>query len=266
MLIGCCIDLFRYDTLAACGFDSITLAAKDVVEWDEETFRSAQKKLKDGPLKTISLNSFCTPGLRLNGSGFDLAAVEAYTRRVCQRGSRLGFRMIGIGAPASRSLRPGDALPQCREQFKHSLSVMCRVARDYGMEILLESVCSLECNFITTTLEALQLLRELKEPNLHLVYDIYHEYMENQPLSVIAEAAEEIRVVHIAQNVDNRRAYLHADQAEIYRAYWDALKNAGYTGEWSLECFEGDPKQQIPASMEIIRHLGTRSRDRGVTQ
>ena len=36
--------------------------------------------------------------------------------------------------------------------------------------------------------------------------------------------------------------------------------------DFLTKCFEGDPKQQIPASMEIIRHLGTRSRDRGVTQ
>lgn len=256
MLIGCCIDLSWYDTLAACGYDSITLGAKDVADWDEDTFRRARGKLRDGPLKTISLNSFCTPGLRLNGSGFDLKAVEEYTRRVCQRGSQLGFRMIGIGAPASRSLRPGDALPQSREQFKRSLSAMCRIAGAYDMEILLESVCSLECNFITTTREALRLLREMEEPNLHLVYDIYHEYMEAQPLSVIAEAAGEIRVVHIAQNIGNQRAYLRTEQEGVYRSYWNALETAGYTGEWNLECFTGFPGEQLPASMEIIRRLG----------
>lgn len=255
MKIGCCIDISQYDTLVANGYDSIALAAKDVADWDEATLCAVEKKLKEGPLATISLNSFCTDALQLKGKSFDLQTVCDYTERVCSRGKRLGFRCIGIGAPKSRNLQPGDDAELCREQFLLALVGMCRVAEKYDMDILMESVCSLECNFVTTTSEALEILRELKLKNLHLVYDIYHEYMENQPLSVIREAGDEIRVVHIAQDLGGKRAYLDEEHMADYRRYWDALTEIGYTGEWNLESFVGDVAQELPRSMAIMRQI-----------
>lgn len=255
MKIGCCIDISWYDTLVACGYESITLAAKDVAVWDEDTFQSAKKKLTEGKLKTISLNSFCTPELRLNGKDFDPEKLTKYTELVCKRGSELGYRYVGIGAPGSRNLGLEDNLDRCRAQFMQALGIMCREAAKFGMEILLESVCSVECNFITTTREALAIVRELGLPNLHLVYDVYHEYMENQSLDVIYEARDEIRAVHIAQNANNKRAYLDDAHLEEYTAYWNALQKIGYTDEWNLESFVGAPEEMLPRSMQIMNKL-----------
>jgi len=64
MKIGCCIDISHYDRLVQLGYDSITLAAKDVAAWDSETFLRNSQILSAGPLACISLNSFCTPALR----------------------------------------------------------------------------------------------------------------------------------------------------------------------------------------------------------
>lgn len=255
MKIGCCIDISRYDTLVAYGYESIALAAKDIAVWDEETFQSAKKKLAEGKLKTISLNSFCTPELRLNGRDYDPEKVAEYTALVCRRGSELGFRYVGIGAPGSRNLESGEDPVRCRTQFLQALGILCTEAAKYDMEILLESVCSLECNFLTSTREALAVVRELGFPNLHLVYDIYHEYMENQSLDVIYEAGNEIRVVHIAQNVDNTRAYLDEAHLGEYEAYWNALQKIGYEGEWNLEAFVGEPEEMLPRSMKIMKKL-----------
>lgn len=255
MKIGCCIDLSYYDQLVACGYDSIALAAKDVAAWSEEAFVGAQTILAQGKLQTISLNSFCTPQLRLNGSGFDPERLAAYAQLVCRRGSVLGFRYVGIGAPASRNVAPGENPRRCMDQFCQAMAIICQEAGEYGMEILLESVCSLEGNFLTTTAQTFALVRQLAIPNLHLVYDIYHEAMEKQNLDVIAQCAQEIRVVHIAQDVNGTRAYLNAAQADQYRAYWRALRAVGYTGEWNLEAFAGDPSKLLPESMEIMRKI-----------
>lgn len=255
MKLGCCIDLSYYDQLVACGYDSIALAAKDVASWSEEEFSHARAVLAQGKLETISLNSFCTPQLRLNGSGFDPEQLAAYTQRVCSRGSALGFRYVGVGAPASRNVAPVEDPRRCMEQFRQAMAIVCQEAEKYGMEILLESVCSLEGNFLTTTAQALALVQELAIPNLHLVYDIYHEAMENQSLDIIAQCAQEIRVVHIAQDVKGSRAYLDPAQADQYRAYWQALKAAGYTGEWNLEAFVGDPEKMLPESMQILQEI-----------
>lgn len=123
------------------------------------------------------------------------------------------------------------------------------------MEILMESVCSVECNFITTTRQALEFVRSIERSNLHLVYDMYHEFMERQPLCGIEEAADEIRMVHAAQDAGKQRAYLSPDQVEAFRAYWDALQKVGYTGEWNIEAFVGDVSDELRSTMQVMDHI-----------
>jgi len=255
MIIGCCTELRYYDQLAAAGYESINLPAKVLADWDEAELEYAYQKLKNGPLKTISLNMFCPPELKLAGPGYDGEKLRRHMEKIAAKGSRLGFRYVGIGGPASRCLLPGEDPATHMAQFCDCLRILCEVAEAYGMEILVEPVCRVEGNFLTTIREGLALVRELQLPNLHLVYDIYHEYMENQPLSVIEEALEEIRVVHIAQPVGNARGYLDAEQLELYRPYWDALTAAGYQGEWSIEAFLGDPAEEFGKSMQVIEQL-----------
>lgn len=201
MKLGACVPLEYYQELVDCGYQSITLAAKDLALWSEAELEHAQRVLEDGPLERISLNNFRPGTLRLHGPGYSREAVQQFTKTVLERGHRLGFRYLGIGAPASRNLLPGEDPAQ-------AIGDICMLAEQYEMEILMESVCSVEYNFITTTLQALEFVRSMWRSNLHLVYDIYHEFMEQQPLCVIEEAADEIRVVHAAQDAGKQRAYL----------------------------------------------------------
>ena len=79
--------------------------------------------------------------------------------------------------------------------------------------------------------------------------------MERQPVSVIDEAADEIRVVHAAQNANQKRAYLFPDQSEVFRPYWQALQKVGYAGEWNVEAFEGDCTEGLRQTMKTMQLL-----------
>ncbi len=151
MKIGCCIDISHYDELVKCGYETITLAVKDVAAWSEEEMEAAAAKLAAGPLQTISLNSFCTADLKLAGPDYDPDKVRAYMDLVSARAQRLGYRYIGIGAPASRNVAPGEDPAEHMAQFKEAITILCDAAAPYGIDVLLESVCGIECNFLTTT-------------------------------------------------------------------------------------------------------------------
>ena len=255
MKIGCCIGIEYYDILAKLGFDSITLAGVDVVAWSEEQFVSVLTKMQSGALQSISINSFCPAALRLTGSNADTVEIRNYTRKLCARAERMGVRYIGIGAPKSRNVDRDNTYALAWKQLQAAFTVICEEAVRVGIDVLLEPVCKLECNLINTMQEALRFLEEMQLPNLHLVYDIYHEDAESQPLSVIAEAGDEIRVVHIAQNVNNERCYLDPAYTEKYRAYWDALQKIGYQGEYNLEAMVGNPCYELPRSYRILKEL-----------
>lgn len=120
----------------------------------------------------------------------------------------------------------------------------------------MESVCSVECNLVTTTREAAAFIQGVRRSNLHLVYDVYHEAMEGQSVDVIRDVADEIRVVHIAQDVNHgQRAYLDEEHLAAYRPYWDMLTRVGYQGEWNIESFVGNVEAGLKNSMTVTKRL-----------
>lgn len=256
MKIGGCIDLSHYDTLAALGYETIALAAKDVAAWDEQAFEAAKGKLQAGPLKTVSLNSFCTPALRLNGAGYDPKKLEAYMQALSARANVLGYRYIGIGAPQSRNVSAGQDRRRALDEMREAFEILCDAAAPHGVEVLMESVCSVECNLVTTTREAAAFIQGVRRSNLHLVYDVYHEAMEGQSVDVIRDVADEIRVVHIAQDVNHgQRAYLDEEHLAAYRPYWDMLTRVGYQGEWNIESFVGNVEAGLKNSLTVTKRL-----------
>ena len=255
MIFGCCTDISYYDRLVESGYDSICLSAAKIYGLRDDEVQEYKRIIKDGPLKALSLNGYYSEKVFLNGPKYSPEIVYQYTDVICRRGSEMGFRYLGIGAPAARNVPKEGEYDSYLAQFTGALRIMCEAASKYRMQILLESVCGMECNFIKTTREALQIVKRLEIDNLALVYDIYHEYMEKQPLEVISECSDYIKVVHIAQDNGGKRYYLDDEHVEEYRQYYAALKNIGYKGELNIESFVGNPDEEIPKSLKILKKL-----------
>ena len=255
MEFGCCISIAHYDQVASAGYRSIALPGVELSAMDDAAFQAALRKTAGGPLAVHSVNSFCPPSLRLTGADFDAQALERYSRRLFSRAAELGVQYVGIGGPASRSTRPGESRTTALEELKRSLSLLCRLGQEYGLSILLESVCSLECNLVTYTHEAADMVKELALPNLGLVYDIYHAHMMGEDPRYILEVSDLIHVVHIAQDQGGKRLYLREAHMDEYLPYLQALHEAGYTGECNLESFVGDTAEELPRSKRILDQL-----------
>lgn len=255
MIFGVCTQIENYELVRGSGYRSICLAGKDIAGMDEAQFAACLETIKSGPLQLQGLNSFCEPSLKLCGNGYDADALGDYTQGLCRRAQALGVTYIGIGCPGSRNLEPGQDYGVALRQFSDALRVICDTALPYGIDILLESVCGVECNFITTSVEAYELVGSLRIPNLHLVYDIYHEFMENQGVEVAERICSEIKAVHIARNFENARYYLSRASVSELSPYIKALERSGYGGEINLEAFVGDVKAEIPESLKILESM-----------
>ena len=255
MKFGCCIGFAHYDLVAAAGYDSITFPGVELAAANDEEFEKIVAKVASGPLAVHSVNSFCPASLRLTGADLDLAALEIYARRLFPRAARLGAKYIGIGGPGSRSTRPGESTESALKDLECALALLCRIGSEYDLFILLESVCTLECNVVTYTCEAADMVRRLNLPNLGLVYDIYHAHMMDETPSYILQIADLIKVVHIAQNMKNERGYLREENIPEYLPYIQALSQAGYNGECNMESFIGELAEELPRSKKILDEL-----------
>lgn len=255
MLLGCCAAIGNYDTLQETGYQAIALAGKDVAAMDDDAFLRAAEKIKAGPLVMTSMNAFCQPALRLNGPDVDYHAIRAYAQRLCARAQAMGVKYLGVGSPASRSTAQGYPRERAFAEFGRSVIEICEAAQEYQMEVLLEALASVECNCVNTTMEALDLLRGVNRPNLHLLYDIYHAYLMKEPVEWIGLAAPEIRCAHISGTDGGEHTYLSPRCMEGLAPYIRMLARCGYRGELLLEAFCGDPETGLPRSLELLSRI-----------
>ncbi len=253
MILGCCIAFPHYDTVVKAGFDAITFAGTEISSWSDEEFEIVKKKVLAGPLKCLSVNSFCPGDIPFHGKDLDLDVIREYTDRLCKRASQLGCKYIGIGAGGNKRLLDGEDKVQAVREMDEVWKVLCSVAAKYDMDILMESITSLDTNYLTKAREAYALVKRLGIPNFHLVYDIYHDWADDQGPEVIAEIADEIRVVHLSNLEKGKRTYLVEKDIPLYKAYYDEIKKAGFEGEFNIECFEKDPDEKIVESYKIMK-------------
>ena len=255
MQFGCCTTMDYYDELARLGYDYIELAGKAVAAMDERAFAAAAARVAAGPVACCGFNAYCPPEVVIAGRGWDLAAARAYAKRLLPRAKALGARSVGIGAPASRTLPEGFDRALARRQMADFLKATAEVADRYGVTLLLEAVCTRECNFVNTTPEALEIVRELALPNLFLVYDIYHAAVMGESPAQIDAIFPLLRHVHICRDARGERTYLAAEQPQPYQPYVDALLALGYDGAICLEAFCGDVPSGAACSLEILREM-----------
>lgn len=255
MLYSCCTKMEDYSLLEKAGYDGIILAAAEVAAMDEGAFLKAADRIQKGPLCCNALNSFCPPELKLCGPGYDKDAVAAYIGPLARRAAKLSVRQIGIGSPKSRSIPQGYSRETATGQLRQSFEVICKACACFGIDVLAEAVCDLECNFITTTDEAAALIETIDAENIGLVFDTYHAFMMGEDDKPLRRAIRRIRLIHTAQDIEGKRHYLRKENMDEYRVFFDALLEEGYDGEVAIEAFYDEIGQQLGTTLAIMKSL-----------
>jgi D-psicose/D-tagatose/L-ribulose 3-epimerase len=255
MLYSCCATMEHYDRIISAGYDRIILPAFGLCEMEESDFQTLRHTLENGPVQCRALNDFCSAELKLCGPEYDRSAVIKYSRTLVERSRQIGVEYIGVGAPRSRNI-PDDYPPEkALAELKDSLTILCHAAAICGINILLEAVCSVECNFITSTDAAFDIVASLGLANLHLVFDTYHASMMGENAQPLLRAMQEVRLVHVAQDIDSKRRCPQNGFFEDHRIYFDALRECGFDGEVGVEACLTDTEGELEISLSILKRL-----------
>ena len=121
------------------------------------------------------------------------------------------------------------------------------IAKDADVRLILENLNSRVNHkgyYLTSAKEALQVVKEVDSPHFRLLFDIYHEYVQNgNPIPVVTEAVPYVSVFHVADapgRHDPGTGEMKWD--EIYRA----IGKTEYAGYITLEY---EPKGDEVASL-----------------
>lgn len=152
----------------------------------------------------------------------------------------------------------GDVLPgvdrrRQRDAITHALARAAPIASSAGVRLLLEPLNTRVDHpgyFLDSTAEALEIIREVDDPAVGLLYDLYHSIvMGEDPRQVLAGAGQLVGHVHVADVPGRHEPGTGTIDWPLHLA---ALRSAGYAGAIGLEYM---PSRDTESSLELIRRL-----------
>ncbi|MFH0761893.1 MAG: sugar phosphate isomerase/epimerase family protein [Bacteroidota bacterium] len=183
-------------------------------------------------LPVIACNGFLPGALRVTGPDARPDTVLKYAEVAFRRAGSVEIRTIVFGSSGARSIPEGFDRLRARQQFVDILKKMGPIARKYGVTVAIENLQSQECNFINTVGEGLDIAREVNDPNVGLLVDIFHMLRENEGPEILVRAGKYIKHCHIAEKEKRTAPGMAGDD---FRPYFKALKKINYRGGISIE-------------------------------
>ncbi len=116
-----------------------------------------------------------------------------------------------------------------RDMFVEIMKDACDFAKQFGVNLNFEPTNRFETNFIHTTDEGLEIIERVQRPNLGLLLDLYHMYIEDRDImDSIVKARDHVRHFHFSDS-DRWPAGLGHGVFD-FKALVRLLKLIGYDG------------------------------------
>jgi sugar phosphate isomerase/epimerase len=244
------------ETIIGCGMDFIEPGLAKIAAMPDSDFVMASNRIAENNICVQSVNWFLPPDLKVTGPDVDEAKSTQFLERALGRAVTLGATAVVFGSPGSRSIPESFSADAAREQMISFCRLCSSVIRNNGwkIKIALEHVNHTETNFINTFAQALSIVREVDRCEIGLAADFYHFEMENESMEVIADAADLICAVQLA---DPSGRCFPKSGIEIPRldAFFQHLSDIGYHGGVSVEATVEDLENDCRSAVAHLKSL-----------
>jgi len=234
---------------AGCAYIEEGVRSFLVPDRPEAEFREKLALLGGSPLPVLACNSFLPESLKSVGPEARPDEIIAFAETAFRRAREAGVKHVVFGSSGSRGIPDGFDRAEARRQFVRLLRRMGPVAREYGVVVALEPLRRAECNFINTVAEGAAIVREVGDPGIRLLADIYHMLCEDEGPESILAAGPLLVHCHIAEENGRTPPGVHA---EDFTGYLDALRRVGYRGGISFECRWTDIAKELPVAVKTL--------------
>ena len=240
-----------YQFLLACGYDYLEFHVGGIVGMTEEEFAAAVELHQQGKLTIEACNCFVPASLPLIGPDRDPVAIREYLEKAFNRMAKLGVEVVVFGSGGARRVPRMTCMRNAWEQLDWFMTTAEEIARSVGITVVIEPLNRGETNVIFTVQEGLKIAKRLDLPNLKVLADVFHMYLEDESLDVIGACGDMLRHVHISDPVKRTPP----EDCEYLRETADALRKAGYTGRVSIEAGFSDFVSQVQQAQPLMREL-----------
>jgi hydroxypyruvate isomerase len=243
----------KLELAARAGLESVELVAEHIT-WSDAQIASMKKLARSLKLGMDTL--IATPDWKQR----PVSMVRPEHRELFLADVRAAIRSALELEIPQIILISGDEVPgQPREQQYAGLLESARRAGDLAahanLTLIIEPLNSKVDHkdvFLTTCVEGLKLVRQADNPHVKLLFDIYHEQVQNgNVIRTLTAAAPHVAVFHIADNPGRHDPGTgEMNYANIYRA----IKQTGYQGYVTMEYLpEGDQTASLTRAVRDMK-------------
>ena len=260
--LGCFGFIKDIDTIARVGFNSIELHNIEIMDLDDSSFIRAKRKLKDSKITCEVVNNPLPLNVEIYDENFDIDYYIDYLKKGAYRVSELGAKYWNFGNGKTRSIPVRNEKKESDEKLLNFFSIMCDIALDSGIDILIEPLSSCVSNIILNIPEALNFIKKVGKVNVKTFVDMRWHLESSCPYSDIVDYADEIAHVHIDNPNTNFpseriRVVPKIDDGFDYSPFLDCLKMIGYNKIISIEAITfSDFEADIRDGMEFFKAHG----------
>ena len=250
--VGICRGTDQAQQVAAAGAAYLEPSVQRflVPDQDEDVFLAQLNSIRAIGLETPACNSFLPRAIKVVGPERDMKAVMAWVKTAFERAGKAGVKHIVFGSGNSRMVPEKYSRAQAKREFVEVLEAMAPIAQQHGVTVCIEPLRSSETNFINTLGEGAELCEIVNHRNVGLVCDYYHVTQEGHGPAEISRYARYIQTMHIAEHENRQPPGTHGDD---FRPVFAALKDAGFTGNCSIECRWTNIDTQGPLAVKLLR-------------
>ena len=251
MRFGCCAGPEMGQALARAGYDylELTVARHLQPEVDEAGWAPLRRAIQAQPLPVEAFNILLPADLKVTGPAVDPERLGRYLGVAFQRAQALGGQAIVFGSGGARAIPEGFPRDRAWSQIVGFLQRAGDLAARRGITLCIEPLNRGESNVVHSLAEAVELAQDVGHPQVKALVDLYHLFLEAEPMDHIVAAGGWVQHVHVADT--DRRA--PGQGTYPYPAFVAALRQIGYDGRCSVECLWQDLAAECGPALAFLR-------------
>ena len=232
MKLGVCCGIDKAKLVKDAGYDYVEEHFTKINKLSDDDFNALVDEYKKIGIPVYATNCFFPGDFKLYEH--EKEYFYDYVKRGFERVSKLGVKVCVIGSGGARMIPDGVKKEVALEKFTALLAYIADIAKDYGINIVIEPLETGETNFIHTVGEGASIANATGKDNVKVLVDFYHFYLNNEADDGLKKADGKLYHAHIARPNKDRKMPTEVEIPTIEK--WSNLfKEVGYDIALSLE-------------------------------
>ena len=215
----------------------------------EAQFRSNIEKMKKAKCQVYMCNILFPSKMKIAGPDVNEPVVLAYVDSVFLRANQAGIHNIILGSGGSRRLPDGYDQKKAQADFTLLCGKLAKLAQKHKIMLVLESLETVETNFLLSVKSIAEVVRGVNNPNFKLNADIFHMLREGESPQSIIDAADILVHCEIAEK---EKRTVPGVKGDDFKPYLRALKKANYKGPIFMEPSGGYTDAELKNSFNYL--------------